>query len=158
MPSYPHTSSMTGGTTTDKGREVWMRIPEGGRLYTLSPGCSITITGGIDLNKTANGEGEFYLMPISSGDTLTLRIDAVMFLRGAADTSQSDGFTTYPDFDPFEFIYDVMSMNPLERMDLYYRDQHWYGRISGYTITQRPGEGNMVDLSITYLIGLIVPE
>lgn len=144
-PSYPRSSS-----TSDTVRIVYLQIA-GGTVYWLSPGCTVTQTVSKHVTEGGKDDGETYLYSIPTGNTHTIRIDAIVAVSIGDDVS--DGINNFPCFDPAEMIYDVMKCETPSEAVLTWRGGVYRGIVKSVTVTQRSGEGNLLDVAITFSVG-----
>jgi hypothetical protein len=147
-PSYPYTS-----TTQDTVRIVYLQIG-GGTVYWLSPGCTVTITGSKGTQSGGGGEtdGEIYIFGISSDRSLILRVDAQISLYDD-NPDGTDGIDKWPSFDPAALMYDFLRAGSNTDSVLVWRGGAYHGMVKTVTFTQRPGEGNLIDVAITFEVG-----
>lgn len=154
--SYPVFSEMADPASPDEsGRAVSLQV-SGGSTYWLSPGGSVTISGNkgtiIDIS---TADGDFLVVPDPTGDSLLIRVDAQMTLIGHTFYGTgSDGVKIVPQFDMFEFVGDIMQNMTDKTTYLIWRAKTFTGMVKNFTITQRAGEGNLVDLSFTFQVGV----
>ena len=145
--------------TPYKGMDVKIQIASRGTdyIYTLSPGCTITrsvsklvspLTG--DLGGAQN------VMTLGQIESDTIRIDARV---STIQMKTPDGSEASPPYVPIHTLtgYLIAQTNTDQYDAVVWGDQIIGGRIKNIVITQRPGEGNVVDLAINFIVGIAVP-
>lgn len=147
--SYPVESEMS-----NYSRLVSLQIGTGGTIFFFSPGGSVSISGNRDLViEQANGQGDFIIQSLANSGSLLIRVDSQIQLIGKADDSESDGISTPPQFDIFEFIADIMQDVTEKPAYLTWRSKTFTGVVKNFNITQKAGEGNLVDVNFTMQVG-----
>lgn len=125
---------------------------EGGWLqYTLSPGCIITrsITRDLQVIPIQNGLPA-QLVTLGSTESDTIRIDARVSI------SNTENEPTQPPYvDIFTLALNFKGIRTEFSPDhiLWGEDVDIEGRIKNIVITQRPGEGDLVDLAVIFEVG-----
>lgn len=121
--------------------------------WFFSPGCSVTETMNMGVNTGGRDYGEennIYILPTDFSHII--RIDATIFTYSDED---SNGLTNYAFFDPYMFVSYMMNTGDQVSHTLYWKGYTYSGLVKSVTVTQRPGEGNMVDVSVTFEVGLV---
>ena len=128
------------------------RSTDSTKLY-LSPGCSVTETYNKDVSDVGGGAAALNNLWVTDvSNSHIIRIDATM--HSILDDVASDGITHAPVCEPTRVIEDY-GYNTINRSEhtLYWRGYSYTGLVKSITITQRSGEGNLYDLSITFQVG-----
>jgi hypothetical protein len=122
--------------------------------WFFSPGCSVTETMNLGLLESGRMAGqENYLTIMPTDFSHVIRIDATILTYS---DEESNGTTTYPFFDPYAFhMYVMLNTTDKNKHTLYWRGYTFGGLVKSVTFTQRPGEGNLVDMSLTFAVGKI---
>src|SRR5690606_36319447 len=140
-------------TATEGGTLVNFYSPKG-VYYYMSPGCSVTETVSLGIGQGGRGEGEennIYLIPADMSHVI--RVDATILKESI---EAFDGLTVVPQFAGgyAGFVDEVISTRNKQRWLF-----KWGSRLSiegfvkSITGTQRSGEGDLMDLSVTFEVG-----
>jgi len=124
-------------------------------IYTLSPGCTITRSSSKNVSiYPIEGGKPVKLMAMGKMESDTIRIDA------KCSSQDTGGDPTQPPYVPFHTLFDQLQQQDMGDISdvVVWGDHLIYGRIKSIVVTQRPGEGNLYDLSITFLIGTPTSE
>ena len=145
--------------TPYKGMDIKFQITSAGTSYsyTLSPGCSITRSASKEITVLPiEGGKAVNLMELGRMESDTIRIDAKV---STVVMQTPDGSEASPPYVPIHTLtgYLIAQTNTDKYDAVVWGDQIIGGRIKNIVITQRPGEGNVVDLAINFIVGIAVP-
>jgi hypothetical protein len=133
------------------GTAVYIEDHTGIKWY-FSPGCSVTETMTLGVNTAGREEfqeNSLYIIPTDFSHII--RIDATILTYS---DENSNGTTNYPSFDPYMFNAFMKNTSSAgQDHTLYWRGYTFNGLVKSVTVTQRPGEGNMCDVAVTFEVG-----
>lgn len=125
-------------------------------IYTLSPGCTISRSASKEIMPYPIENGnKTKLATFGRMESDTIRIDAKCVIN---DPGAQDPPLSYTEFAPYVPLHDMFDWltEKLTTDDLdvvVWGDEIIYGMIKSIVVTQRPGEGDLYDLAITFLVG-----
>ena len=144
--------------TPYKGMDVKIQIASGGtnHIYTLSPGCTITRSvSKLVTPLTGNLGGAQNVMTLGQIESDTIRIDAKV---STVVMQTPDGSADSPPYVDVHTLFDHMiaQVNGDAPDLVEWGSKQIWGRVKSIVVTQRPGEGNVVDLAITFVVGTAI--
>lgn len=145
--------------TPYKGIDIKVQIASQGTnyIYTLSPGCTITrsISKQIDpipIPGTDTEGVQQKLLYLGTMESDTIRIDAKV---STVDSKTPDGSASSPPYVPIHTLIGYYIKQTLtDQYDvIVWGSEVIGGRIKNIVVTQNPGEGSIVDLTINFVVG-----
>lgn len=117
--------------------------------YTLSPGCTITRSTNKDISAVAGYSEAKTLICTGLVESDTIRIDAKCILN---DPGELSGLPPYVPIHTI--ISQLIAQLPEDCAD----QVNWgtttiFGRIKSIVVTESPGQGDMYDLAVTFIVG-----
>lgn len=138
--------------------DVKIQIESNGtsHIYTLNPGCTITrsISKEVFTYPVELG-GKIKLATLGRLEADTIRIDAKCIVN---DPGAHDPPLSYTEFPPYVPLHDMCTwlteQVSTDNLDvIVWGDENIYGRVKSIVVTQRPGEGDLYDFAVTFLVG-----
>lgn len=144
--------------TPYKGMDIKFQITSAGTSYsyTLSPGCSITRSASKEITVLPiEGGKAVNLMELGRMESDTIRIDAKV---STVVMQTPDGSADSPPYVDVHTLFDHMiaQVNGDAPDLVEWGSKQIWGRVKSIVVTQRPGEGNVVDLAITFVVGTAI--
>jgi hypothetical protein len=135
-------------------------ISQTGNYYYFSPGCSVTETYSDDsiMDFTSNAAGETILDTTGIAKKRIFRIDAQIsgVDMDGGDPNKKRGVDMFPYFNRHDFVTDIMTTTTKQFHTFRWGDEVYVGFITNITVTQRPGEGSLFDVAVTFKAGEVL--
>lgn len=121
--------------------------------YTLSPGCTITRSANKEVSVfPIEGGKSVELMTLGRMESDTIRIDAKCILNDPGE------LTGLPPYVPVHTITSQLiaqiTGDPPDQVN--WGSETFFGRIKSIVVTESPGQGDMYDLAVTFLVGTCI--
>jgi len=151
-------------TSTGTVVKIVTPVALGQETYYFSPGCSVTETVNVGVKNFGASWSNTLSRAITILEYMQTEMSHTIRIDGQIDKYNDaiqDGLEYWPAFDPYNLTYAVKKAPwsaPFDTFTLTIASREYAGFVKSVTTTQRSGEGNLVDVAITFEVGYPNPD